>query len=158
VFEARCARLERNRRRAESTRVRVQDDTMTAAQALSRPPVTLDALQVQGFALEVDSLRPDVDCATVVAELKYEGYLRRSDVVLRRVRAEEGRAIPRDFAYAGIPGLSREVVERLTAVRPATVGQAGRVPGVTPAAVAIIVARLSRRAPMEPVDDPRAAF
>ena len=53
--------------------------------------------------------------------------------------------IPAAFDYAGIPGLSREVVERLTAVRPATIGQASRVPGVTPAAVAIVSAHLGRR-------------
>jgi tRNA uridine 5-carboxymethylaminomethyl modification enzyme len=52
--------------------------------------------------------------------------------------------IPAGFTYAGIPGLSREIVERLTALRPTTVGQAARVPGVTPAAVAIVASRIAR--------------
>jgi tRNA uridine 5-carboxymethylaminomethyl modification enzyme len=61
-----------------------------------------------------------------------------------RTQADEARRIPVAFSYAAIPGLSREIVERLTHVRPETIGQAARVPGVTPAAVAIVVARVSR--------------
>jgi tRNA uridine 5-carboxymethylaminomethyl modification enzyme len=52
--------------------------------------------------------------------------------------------IPAAFQYRGIPGLSREAVERLTAVRPVTLGQASRVSGITPAAVAIVGARIER--------------
>ena len=85
------------------------------------------------------------DAATLAAETKYEGYLRRESTRLARLQTQEGRAIPSAFVYAGIPGLSREVVQRLTEVRPATIGQASRVPGVTPAAVAIVAARVARR-------------
>ncbi len=85
------------------------------------------------------------DAATVAAETKYEGYLRRETTRLARVQAQENRPIPAAFEYAGIPGLSREVVERLSEVRPATIGQASRVPGVTPAAVAIVAARVARQ-------------
>ena len=84
------------------------------------------------------------DVATLTAETKYEGYLRRETTRLARLQSQEGRAIPAAFEYAGIPGLSREVVQRLTEVRPATIGQASRVPGVTPAAVAIVAARVNR--------------
>ena len=86
------------------------------------------------------------DAATLAAETKYEGYLRRETSRLARLQGQEGRAIPAAFVYAGIPGLSREVVQRLTEVRPATIGQASRVPGVTPAAVAIVAARVARHA------------
>jgi tRNA uridine 5-carboxymethylaminomethyl modification enzyme len=55
-----------------------------------------------------------------------------------------GRRIPADFRFLGVPGLSREMVDRLTQVRPETLGQASRVPGVTPAAVAVIAAWLDR--------------
>jgi len=75
----------------------------------------------------------------------YRGYLKRHDMVLARVRADEARAIPETFDYRNLPGLSREVVQRLSEVRPATIGQAGRIPGVTPAAVAIVAARIGRR-------------
>jgi tRNA uridine 5-carboxymethylaminomethyl modification enzyme len=122
----------------------VDGETTTAAQALSRPPVTLEALEAQGLRLDVDPVRSDLDRATIVAEFKYRGYLKRQEVEVARARSDERRLIPSGFTYAGIPGLSREIVERLTALRPATVGQAARVPGVTPAAVAIVASRIAR--------------
>jgi tRNA uridine 5-carboxymethylaminomethyl modification enzyme len=82
--------------------------------------------------------------ATIEAEFRYAGYLKRHDAELARVRAQTDREIPAAFSYDAIPGLSREVVERLSQVRPATIGQAGRVPGVTPAALAIVASRVSR--------------
>jgi tRNA uridine 5-carboxymethylaminomethyl modification enzyme len=63
---------------------------------------------------------------------------------IERQKRQENRAIPEGFSFQGIPGLSREIVERLTHVRPSTVGQAGRVPGVTPAAVAVLSTYLER--------------
>jgi tRNA uridine 5-carboxymethylaminomethyl modification enzyme len=85
------------------------------------------------------------DAATLAADVKYEGYLRRESTRLARLHAQETRGIPAAFEYDGIPGLSREVVQRLTEVRPSTIGQASRVPGVTPAAVAIVAARVARQ-------------
>lgn len=146
VFEPRRARLAANHERALRTRVRTDGQTTTAAQALSRPTTTMAAVREAGFDLDVDTVRPAVDLATLEAEFKYEGYIRRHDALLAKTRAQETRAIPADFTYAGVPGLSREMVERLTAIRPMTLGQAARVPGVTPAAVAIVAARLARRA------------
>ena len=55
-----------------------------------------------------------------------------------RQRRQESRIIPENFVFAGIPGLSREMVERLSHLRPATLGHAARIPGVTPAAIALI--------------------
>ncbi len=145
LFQARQARLERNRARAATERVVVDGQTATVARALSRPPVSLQDVRSLGFELEVDPRFADVDEATVTAECKYEGYLRRHEAQLARLRAQEEAPIPVSFDYAGVAGLSREVSERLAHVRPATLGQAGRVPGVTPAAVAIIAARVARR-------------
>jgi len=99
-----------------------------------------------GFALETDTHQEQLDASSLEAEFRYRGYLRQHEAQHARTQASETRTIPADFEYRGVPGLSREVVERLSAVRPATVGQASRVPGVTPAAVAIVAARLSRRA------------
>jgi tRNA uridine 5-carboxymethylaminomethyl modification enzyme len=144
VFEARKVRLDRNRERVESTRVRVDGEGMTAAQALARPPIALADLMRDGLALDVDPDCGHVDLASVEAEYRYRGYLLRHDAVIARARRQESRAIPSDFKYAGLPGLSREVAERLSQVRPETIGQAARVPGVTPAAVAIVAARVVR--------------
>ena len=144
AFEDRRARLERNRGRAAAAKVKIGGDTMTAANALARPDVTLRDLASQGFEIETSASTPHVDAATLEAELTYRGYLKRDDAVLARVRADEARAIPEAFDYRNLPGLSREVVQRLSEIRPATIGQAGRIPGVTPAAVAIVASKLAR--------------
>lgn len=76
--------------------------------------------------------------ATVETELKYAGYLARQERELERVAGNELFPIPTTFRFRDVPGLSREVTEKLELVRPSTLGQAGRIPGVTPAAVAIL--------------------
>ena len=141
-FEERRARLDRNRARAAKTMVRIGGERLSAARALARPLVSLEDIRAAGFDIEADAASPHLDTSTLEAECRYRGYLKQSDAQLERVRSNETRAIPADFEYGGIPGLSREIVERLSAVRPQTIGQASRVPGVTPAAVAIILARV----------------
>ena len=145
AFEERRARLESNRSRASRAKVKIDGDTMTAEQALARPGVSLGDLAAQGFEIDTSASTSHVDAATLEAELTYRGYLKRHDAMLARTRADEARAIPSTFDYQDLPGLSREVVQRLSEVRPGTIGQAGRVPGVTPAAVAIVAARLNRK-------------
>lgn len=146
VFEARVDRLERNRTRVEREHVHVAGRRMVAARALGQPLVSLDDLRTtSGFNLEVDAGHAQVDEATVTAECKYAGYLKRHAAQLARVRAQEAAVIPPGFEYRDVAGLSLEISDRLSAVRPATLGQAARVPGVTPAAVAIIAARIARR-------------
>ncbi|MFY9724886.1 MAG: tRNA uridine-5-carboxymethylaminomethyl(34) synthesis enzyme MnmG [Bryobacteraceae bacterium] len=76
--------------------------------------------------------------ATVETETKYSGYIGQQERQIERLKAAERRPIPRDFGFNGIPGLSREVLDKLNRVRPATLGQAARIPGITPAAVAVL--------------------
>ncbi len=76
--------------------------------------------------------------ATVETELKYAGYIAQQNRQVERLRESGQRRIPSDFSYTDIPGLSREVCEKLERVKPDTLGQAGRIPGVTPAAVAVL--------------------
>jgi tRNA uridine 5-carboxymethylaminomethyl modification enzyme len=80
---------------------------------------------------------------TVETEIKYSGYISQQERQIERLRDAERRPIPALFEYQGIPGLSREVQQKLERVRPATVGQAARIPGVTPAAIAILDVYLS---------------
>jgi tRNA uridine 5-carboxymethylaminomethyl modification enzyme len=75
---------------------------------------------------------------TLETELKYSGYIAQQERQVTRLRAAESRSIPTDFSYSDLPGLSREVQEKLMRVRPSTLGQAGRIPGVTPAAIAVL--------------------
>ena len=75
---------------------------------------------------------------TVETEFKYAGYIAQQEKQIKRLEGAENRSIPCDFNYDGIPGLSNEVCQKLSRVRPVTLGQARRIPGVTPAAVAIV--------------------
>lgn len=83
--------------------------------------------------------------ASVETEIKYAGYLDQQTRQVERLRAGEARQIPGNFSYDGIPGLSREVCEKLNRVRPDSLGQAGRIPGVTAAAVAVLDCYLTTR-------------
>ncbi len=75
---------------------------------------------------------------TVETETKYAGYIGQQRRQINRLHDAESRRIPSTFSYAGIPGLSNEVQQKLARVQPATLGQAQRIPGVTPAAVAVL--------------------
>lgn len=75
---------------------------------------------------------------TVETEAKYAGYIVQQEKQIQRLSEAEGRIIPEDFVYTAIPGLSTEVRQKLERVQPTSLGQARRIPGVTPAAVAIL--------------------
>jgi tRNA uridine 5-carboxymethylaminomethyl modification enzyme len=75
---------------------------------------------------------------TVETEIKYAGYLEQQKKSMARLKRDEQRVIPAEFDYAACSGLSREMVEKLGKVRPRTLGQASRIAGVTPAAVALV--------------------
>ena len=139
-FEARRGRFERNMETVRTTAVTGDDGKRTpAARFLRRPKTTLAELTASGvLALDVAPGEEVTDCWSIETTCKYSGYLERQRAAIERSREQESRRIPPTFRYAGMPGLSAEMVERLSAVRPETLGQASRVPGVTPAAVALI--------------------
>ena len=152
-FEARRARFGRNLETLNRTMIALGSGGRESAfQALRRPETRLATLVAQGdVRIEAWPGVGALDLVSVETEIKYEGYLRRQRAEVERGRREERRPIPIDFRFEAVPGLSREIVERLTQVRPATLGQALRVPGVTPAAVAVIAAYVSRWRGMERV-------
>jgi len=78
-------------------------------------------------------------------EVKYEGYLVRQREAAERQAAAENRGIPPDFSYDAVKALSAEARQKLRTVRPATLGQAARVPGITPADIAVIAIALEAR-------------
>ena len=75
---------------------------------------------------------------TVETEIKYTGYLEQQRKSMAKLKRDEARVIPAEFDYAGCSGLSREMIEKLSKVRPKTLGQASRIQGVTPAAVSLV--------------------
>ena len=81
--------------------------------------------------------------STIETEIKYSGYIAQQQRQISRLSASSERLIPESFVFGSIPGISREVGEKLERVRPATLGQAARIPGVTPAAVSILDVYLS---------------
>jgi len=145
-FEARRGRFERNSEAVRRTRVIVSGSSVPLTRALKQPDVRLGALLAAGaVSLEVHAPDAAVDVASIETEFKFEGYLKRQVASVERQRQQESRRIPPAFAFEAVPGLSREMVERLGQIRPATLGQASRIPGVTPAAVAVIAAYISRK-------------
>ena len=89
----------------------------------------------------------------VETDFKYEGYLQQQERQMERMKRAESRRIPEWFEYGKVSGLSREVVEKLTKVRPLTLGQASRIPGITPAAVSLVncfIEIFQRRAAEQP--------
>jgi tRNA uridine 5-carboxymethylaminomethyl modification enzyme len=77
-------------------------------------------------------------------EVKYEGYIRREIARAGQVNRKDGTRIPNGIDYGDVPGLSREAREKLGRVRPASIGQASRVPGITPADVTSVLIHMAR--------------
>ena len=95
-----------------------------------------------------DANRPDLPEAVteeVEIQIKYAGYLARQEKQVAEFRREEARAIPEDIDYRAITGLRLEAQEKLSAIRPVSVGQAGRISGVSPADIAVLLIYLEQR-------------
>jgi tRNA uridine 5-carboxymethylaminomethyl modification enzyme len=107
----------------------------TLAEILRRPELTCATLLP---ALGYDPIDPDLSERLETA-IKYEGYLDRQAEEARRFRDLEETPLPATLDYAQIPGLSREATEKLGKLRPRSIGQASRIPGITPAAVSILL-------------------
>ena len=104
----------------------------------------LSANRIMAVAPELFEGLSREEISFLESRIRYEGYIRREKERLERLRPFEARSIPEDFEYAALPGLSREVVEKCVRKRPRTIGDAARLPGVTPAAVAIISAHVAK--------------
>jgi tRNA uridine 5-carboxymethylaminomethyl modification enzyme len=113
-------------------------------QLVSRPDLRFDSLRSllsgHGFRLS------EADLQSVHTQIRYAGYIEQQLRDVARLSSLEDRLIPRDLDYTSIAGLSREMVERFQRVQPSNLGQAARVPGVTPAAVSMLNIHLNHRA------------
>ncbi|HEV2578408.1 MAG TPA: tRNA uridine-5-carboxymethylaminomethyl(34) synthesis enzyme MnmG [Acidobacteriaceae bacterium] len=130
------------------------------AQLLKRPPVSVELLlpvlmerlagtpELASWVAALEAVRYGAGKAlpvwvrnemkTVETGIKFAGYLAQQQKSMERLRRDEARVIPESFDYTTVSGLSREMVEKLGRVRPSTIGQASRLPGVTPAALSLI--------------------
>src|SRR6185295_8493855 len=109
----------------------------TVASLLRRPEIRLEELIREGLVTAKNLRREDV--MSIETAIKYEGYMKQQDREVERMRKAESRRIPADLDYASMAGLSREVVEKLIRIRPESIAQASRIPGMTPAAVSIVL-------------------
>lgn len=113
----------------------------SAYQLLSYPSVDLDQILV--VWPELGNYDSKVLSAAAV-DATYAVYLDRQSQDIAQLRSEEGRLIPEDFDYATLPGLSNELKQKLDRVRPPSIGHAGRIDGMTPAAIALLLATVKR--------------
>lgn len=118
------------------------DDRPTLAHWLRRPEAKIAQIRPY-LEQQLDSTLNHALFTTVETELKYEGYLSQQERQVDRLKQSESRKIPTNFDFSAVPGLSNEVQAKLRRVQPETLGHAGRIPGVTPAAVAILDVYLS---------------
>ena len=93
----------------------------------------------------LDDRLPEAVRLQVEVRAKYSGYIERQQDEIERQRKSEETPLPGDLDYSTVAGLSNEVRQRLAAARPDTLGQASRLPGVTPAAVSVLLVHLKRR-------------
>jgi tRNA uridine 5-carboxymethylaminomethyl modification enzyme len=126
----------------------LKDRRVTLAELLRRSELDFAGVvavaHAGGVAVEAAQLTavPDVS-DRLETELKYEGYLKRQSAEAARLARYEDVRLPAELDYAGIQGLSREVIEKLVAVRPRSLGQASRISGITPVAVTLLMAHLN---------------
>ncbi len=115
--------------------------TLTLKELLRRPGVTFqDIGRMVQLPLEVEPALMRI----IETEIKYEGYIRRQAREARRSERAEALHIPEDFSYEDVYGLSREGREKLSFARPLSIGQAGRIPGITPAAISAILIHMKK--------------
>ena len=160
-FEAKRAGAAAEIQRFENTRIKASEipadwqarvlgdssmrDVVTAFDLMRRPEVEYQhVIELIGAPAEEDERLAAQIRAQVEVAAKYAGYIERQEEEIARQRRNEETRLPEDLDYAKVAGLSNEVRQKLAQIRPATVGQAARVAGVTPAAVSILLVHLKK--------------
>ncbi len=138
---------ERQKRRQElsclldAARIKVGEDSITLKQMLRRPGITWrDLAEAAPWIAVYD----EKILRRVEIEVKYEGYIERELLRAQDLNRKEHKRIPPWIDYRHVPGLSREAVEKLSHIRPASIGQAARVPGITPADVSSVLIHMTK--------------
>jgi len=162
VFNEKRRAIEREQQRLQTLLVRPGTETgakvstllerplareQRAAELLCRPDISYREL------MSIDGLGPGVSADQVAEQVeiqaRYAGYLERQQADIARLQRHQEQALPTDFDYNAVRGLSNEVSEKLRVVRPQTIGQAARIPGITPAAVSLLLIHLRKRGRVE---------
>jgi tRNA uridine 5-carboxymethylaminomethyl modification enzyme len=129
------------KRLIEEAKIGAVAPVQSLAEILRRQDVTYEKIVTVFGGADID----DLEIAEAIQlEVKYEGYLKRQLQQIQRAEKLEHRAIPEAFDYDGTLGFSREVREKLKRVKPASIGQASRISGVTPAAISLLLVAIER--------------
>ncbi len=129
--------------RLKKTRMKYDDPNKseTLEQLLKRPEITYVFIDEHSPS---DKIINNEIKRQVQIQVKYEGYINQQMQMAERLKKIEGKRIPEDFEYASVNGLSREVLGKLQEVRPSNLGQASRIPGITPAAISLLMVAIER--------------
>jgi len=157
-FESKLEAVTKEQQRLQDTWVRPNDGHIAAVEAvtqatlkkeyrlidlLRRPTVSYRSL------MNIPTLGPGVSDKTVAEQVeiqaKYEGYIRRQQDEIERLRRYEENTLPENLDYSSVTGLSTEVMQKMTEIQPLTVGHAARISGVTPAAISLLLVHLKKR-------------
>lgn len=156
AFQEKQEAIARTKEQLKDTWVRVEDNAKLAGllekelehntradELLKRPEINLETL-VDKLALDLPYLNP-VIAQQVEIQCKYQGYIDRQEQDIAKLKKHEGMHLPNPFDYQSIRGLSSEVVQKLNRIQPATLAQAGRIQGVTPAALSLVMIHLKKQ-------------
>src|SRR5437762_7502698 len=110
---------------------------------IRRPEIRVADL-IQEGVIETEPLRRE-DVVSLETPIKYEGYLKQQEREVEKLRKAESKRLPPEMNYKDMPGLSREIVEKLNRIRPQSIAQASRIPGITPASISILLFHLELR-------------
>lgn len=116
---------------------------VSAQDLLRRPNFNFSNLKML-TEIDLDEFSPD-DLSYVLTEIKYAGYVEQAKSQLKIIERLENAAIPQDFEYSSLGGLPAESIEKLSKIRPVTLGQASRISGITPATISILAIHLNKR-------------
>jgi len=114
---------------------------LTLEDLLKKPEITIESLK--GIESKLEGIEEDI-AYQVELNVKYRGYTERQQDMIERTKKLGGKKIPSDTEYDEVSGLSREVIEKLAKVRPLSLGQASRIPGVTPASITALLVHFKK--------------
>jgi tRNA uridine 5-carboxymethylaminomethyl modification enzyme len=128
--------------RIRKTRIKLDENkSETLEQILKRPEITYKFVDENSPSEK--SLSDEIK-KQVEIQIKYDGYILRQTEMAERLKRVESKKIPEDFDYIAVNGLSKEILSKLQDVRPANLGQASRIPGVTPAAISLLMVTIEK--------------
>jgi tRNA uridine 5-carboxymethylaminomethyl modification enzyme len=142
-FQEKKMLIDEELQRIKKTRMKYDDPNRSESleQLLKRPEITYKFIDDNSPSAK--PLAPEVK-KQVEIQVKYEGYICRQMEMAEKLKKIEGKRIPDDFDYVTVNGLSKEILSKLQEVRPANLGQASRIPGVTPAAISLLLVTIEK--------------